>query len=93
MKPWEVLKAVDEGKTVQFQEVSGGWTTCTSPRTWSFGSMEKYNWRIKPEPRVIYVAEQKNGLFFAYTSEATAKRCNFENRVGNIHKFVEVLED
>lgn len=53
MKPWEVLKAVDEGKTVQYLAPHQTWVIPSLDK-WDIGSLPEVEWRIKPEPMIVY---------------------------------------
>lgn len=66
MKFWEALKAIDEGKTVEFKEpllgVWGTWIgTSSSTELRTLRTLMSWEWRIKPEPKVLYVACRNNG--------------------------------
>lgn len=76
----EVLTAYKAGKKIQFYHVCG-WVDCNNP-AFDFISTK---YRVKPEPRVIWVNEYADGSGSGYTSEADAKAF-----LGNHHKRVAV---
>lgn len=63
MKPWEILKAVDEGKTVQwkypYMTYWLDWDDMSLGRgedePFYLNGWKDYEWRIKPEPRVFKI--------------------------------------
>jgi hypothetical protein len=66
MKPWEVLKAVDEGKTVQVESYDGHW----DDRDPSIGEdLATYNWRIKREPREFKVWIEDGKIYQVKSSD------------------------
>lgn len=52
-----MVKALSEGKDIQYMTKNGEWVTAGSPSFVSPSDAEE--WRIKPEPEVIYVIEHK----------------------------------
>lgn len=94
MKFWEVLKAIDEGKTVQ-RKLNDGWATYKNLDGWMISpNNDRHEWRIKPEPRVFYADEYTNGNVnnirtFEHVSERIHSVIN--PYVGTI-KLVEVIE-
>lgn len=78
-----IIQAFADGKEVQWQE-SGKWRTAVGP---SFCA--DFEWRIKPEPREIWVNEYKFGSDVYYSKEA-AKANLMEG--GVMSQFREVID-
>lgn len=64
----EVLTAYKSGKKIQFYHVCG-WVDCNNP-AFDFISTK---YRVKPEPKVIWVNEYADGSGMTYLSEEMAK--------------------
>ena len=78
----EVLTAYKAGKKIQMHW-RGKWDDCGPHEPdWDF---QQFNYRVKPEPKVIWVNEYADGSGVGYTSEASAK-----DFLGNTHKRVAV---
>lgn len=77
----ELLQAVADGKTLQFTDKRGmtGWKDASPD--WHRGvkqgaisiAVDRYNWRVKPEPVVMWVNEYGDGSTAAYASESRAR--------------------
>ena len=67
-----IIKAWSEGKTIQLQRIND-WIDSTGETPLIFDAPVKY-YRIKPEPRIFYVAHQNgNNGGWAYPTEEYAK--------------------
>lgn len=65
------------------------WSAEFGPPTWNWGTCE---YRIKPEPRVLYVNEYDDNLSNTHHMSESAAHLNAtSNRVHRVLKFVEVL--
>ena len=81
-----VLVAHRDGKVIQ-REDKDTWRFAPNP-TWNFGS---YNYRVKPEPRVVFINEYAYGLGVNhYKSKNEAKES--AGRHSGTVKFIEVFE-
>lgn len=76
----EVLTAYKAGKKIQFRGYGLLlWEDCINNEPlWNWTA---YDYRVKPEPKVIWVNEYADGSGIGYTSEASAKAF-----LGNHHK-------
>lgn len=96
-----LLQAVADGKTLQYQKknsTSKDWVDA-SP-VWHQNLKEGlselspmlYQWRIKPEPKIIWVNEYPNNLRpILHTTEAAAKQSASTDAVRVAVKYQEVL--
>lgn len=87
-----VIAAHRDGKVIELCErhsnTGTGWQLCKKP-IWDFFH---YDYRIKPEPRVIWVNEYDGTLGMnQYNSEENARRAADKHTARQV-KFVEVLE-
>lgn len=78
----EVLTAYKAGKKIEVKGHDGVKWHNTSLPAWDFAECD---YRVKPEPKVIWVNEYADGSGIGYTSEAAAKAF-----LGNHHKRVAV---
>lgn len=96
MKFWEVLKAAEEGKTLQFNKEGKGWKDWDQSyiKNWSQSSFEKadYEVRIKPEPVVFYRNQYKTGWCSSYSTKEEAINSAGHDAIRVAVKFVEVEE-
>lgn len=87
-----VIQAHKEGKTVLFREIyrpSDSWAPVSDDPAWNF---QLFLYRIKPEPRVIWVNEYSySKTLYCYMSEAHAKNSGGSELIAT-SKFVEVIE-
>ncbi len=90
-----ILEALMDGKAVQYKTLGEEWMDYlpdvpdATPAVLSI----HYKWRIKPEPRVIYVSEYVGGLadrVFHDRKMAEAYASSPSHR--GIRKFIEVIE-
>lgn len=87
----KVMQAFCEGKAIQYRKKDSlnQWYNVGVEPIWDWNQVD---YRIKPEPRVIYVNEYAEGLAHVhFNSEVEAKTVGY-NTIRQI-KFVEVLED
>lgn len=87
-----VMQAFVDGKTIQARPNSwaygsNGWEDVSDP-SWNIAAVE---YRISPEPRVIYVGELRSGnISLFWHSDVVELSSNPE--ISNIRKFIEVLD-
>ena len=82
-----ILRAAKEGKAIEFRRPGGGMWFSAEP-VWCFN---KYEYRVKPEPRRLWVNEYAGSLRCAhYANEDEARRSagSADRQV----EFVEVLK-
>lgn len=87
----KVMQAYAEGKEIEYR-TGNVWCLCRNP-SWSFGDIY---YRIKPEPKVIWVNEYEDGTGSAYTSrdQAVNESENFsEQPERTAVKYVEVMDE
>jgi hypothetical protein len=85
-----LVQALVEGKTLQHDVGDGKWYDCDP----CYFNLSPEQYRIKPEPRVVWLNEYACGDFTTsniHTSETTANTAATSNRVRCV-KFVECLE-
>ena len=89
----KVLQAYADGKTVQCKQRSkaGQWQDLDA--TAGVFNWTQYLYRIKPEPRVVYVCDYGDGIFNHNTHESRerARECSLRGIV-DIVKFVEATD-
>jgi hypothetical protein len=84
-----VIQAYKDGKTIQFRYGKGeNWAICTLQHLFNFSD---FVYRIKPEPRVVYVNLYSDS-HTAYNSSERAKDSAAFTCLEKAVKFVEVLE-
>lgn len=94
IKAIEVMQAFVDGKTIQCRSPANRimeWGGVYPEPAWNW-SMSEY--RIKPEPRIIFVNEYINGAMFIHNDLRSAekeKRSLIEPKARTI-KFTEVIE-
>lgn len=59
-KALPLVQALADGKTIQFNSDIEGWNDCISPDLDGKWDVERY--RIKPEPRALWINEYKGSL-------------------------------
>ena len=71
----KVMQAFVDGKAVQFRKamhnLNSEWEdfdSCIEP-SWEWGSLD---WRIKPQPKIIYVNEYSDGKHMAFDKKRAA---------------------
>lgn len=88
-----IIQAYSEGKEVQVRDRDDD-----SWKTWDeygFDSLRHMDYRIKPEPEVIYVNKRLDGDSFVYDTEEEAKingSLDHESKEYIAKKFIEVTE-
>lgn len=95
----KLLQAVAEGKTLQFIDKHGSRDWVDASPDWHSGikrgaisiAVERYNWRIKPEPKVVWVNEYHDGYPVAYPTKDHAKLNATSFAVRVAVKYQEVL--
>lgn len=92
----KVMAAWADGKTVQARDrhADNLWFDCGSTEDYSMSWLwSEMDYRIKPEPRVIYVNEYEGGLGDAhYLEEGRGERFSKSPNYKGTRKFVEVME-
>jgi len=85
-----VLRAHKEGRAIQFRDAkdAGRWFDAGNYR-WDFHHFE---YRIKPEPRTIWVNEYDGAAMFSYDSEYDATKFATESTGRVAVKYQEVME-
>jgi hypothetical protein len=87
-----VMQAFEDGKEIQFRNNSrpDSWIDCPNP-AWNW---EMTDYRVKPEPRVIWVNEYSDGLNTWHYQTREDANINIGRRARiACRKFVEVMED
>lgn len=94
-----IMQGFLDGKQVQAREDNGRWANCSDP-CWDFGY---WNYRIKPEPKIIYVNEYEYPASSnpsttiaaggAYDSREAADKNASPLRIGGAKKYIEVIEE
>lgn len=85
-----IIKAYIDGSKIQTQNAVATWMDIDTP---SF--TDHKNYRIKPEPEVIYVNKRLDGDSFVYDTEEEAKingSLDHESKEYIAKKFIEVTE-
>jgi hypothetical protein len=93
----ELVKLWLEGKEIQYRAKGA---TCpwvnkvlVNETTEIYFDIQGSDYRLKPEPRVIWLNEYKSGMMYLHlTSEEAEKMCKPNNLV-SIRKFIEVLDE
>ena len=90
-----IITAFGDGECVQSEDACGGWheECATDPNFENKDCGESLGWRIKPEPRVIYVNIYKSGGYGAHNTAETASGAASAAVAECAVKFIEVLED
>ena len=91
----KVMQAFADGKEIQYyqEECSPRWQSTLFP-VWNW---QEVNYRIKPEPLVIYAAmrDTKDAIYIASRNvlavQDSVASSNYTD--GKVRKFVEVIED
>ena len=83
----DMIHAYSIGKTLQIKNSDGQWCTNPDPKFW-----DVLEYRIKPEPRTIWVNEYENGMVAVHTSsnEAERRRINC-NQKGKTVQYKEII--
>lgn len=82
-----VLLAFDSGKKIQCRENGlSEWLDCNCAPSWNF---RDYDYRIKPEPKTIWVCETYTG-FHVFETEDMAKTRAKLSDCTKMRKYVEV---
>lgn len=87
-----VLTAYKEGKTIQARhrdDEKTTWLQATEP-CWDW---ETYDYRVKPEPRIVWINEYANGIWGCANSSKQAVKNSTSDECIACRKFVEVLEE
>ncbi len=77
----KLLQAVADGKTLQCTDKHGLTNWADASPDWHSSikqgvismAVERYKWRVKPEPAVKWVNEYSDGASLAYSSEGKAR--------------------
>jgi hypothetical protein len=91
-KAIEVMQAFVDGKVVQ-ADIHGRWLDIGPPNSmyWDF---TRYNYRIKPEPKEIWVNEYENGYDdFLYHDKETAESRAAPYALRKAVRYREVIEE
>ena len=88
-----IIQAFADGKGIQYTRMNDPWTNLNDP---GFDSMGEY--RIRPEPEVIYVNKCRNDIeVFKFKTEKEAQEYalgeSFNKWDYVAKKFIEVLDD
>ena len=86
-KLWPVIKGFAEGRDVQIFVSNDKWTDVHDP---SFHTNVEY--RLKPEPKEVWVNEYPGGLRYYYATLAEANRLSTHERL-SCKRYIEVMED
>lgn len=87
-----LVKAMAEGKSIQMKKLKAdGWIDFHADENISF-DLPADQYRIKPEPRVIWVNEYTDGCLYLHSSEGEAKIHTRNTDYKRTLKFVEVVE-
>lgn len=95
MKDWEILKAISEGKQVQFKNYADRWADFDGLiGNYNLANLRSGVWRIKPvEPKVIYVNEYpEQGVCNGYFKKSMAESCAISQATRVAVKYIEVQE-
>ena len=93
-KAVEVMQAYLEGKVIEGRRngSTNGWIRLRSPE-WNWSETE---YRVKPEPKEIYVIEYPDGTFRAFKSDAAVvefyNHCPVAKAIRTAVKYREVIE-
>lgn len=90
-KAIEVMQAFVDGKVVEYRwaaHTTEPWETATSP-SWSWGQVE---YRIKPQPKEIWVNEYTTGEAYNYDSPSDAAKALDATEGRTVH-YREVIEE
>ena len=85
-----IVKAVDEGKEIQYKDSEGNWVPKVSGR-FRF-SFHKYNYRVKPEQLVRWLNFYDHGSH-AYGSKEEAKKNTVGDCIRVAVKMVEAADE
>jgi len=84
----EVLTAYKAGKKVQVKLMQG-WADVDDPK-WSF---DVDDYRVKPEPKVLWVNEYKNGSGYGHTTRENAEGVARESHTRIAVRYVEMPDE
>ncbi len=83
-----IIAAYGEGKTIQIKTSTDGWVDVSDV----LFNLTPDNYRVKPEPEVVYASFRPNGqLHDCWKSESNA-RASARYFKGTYKKFIEVME-
>jgi hypothetical protein len=85
----EIMQAWVDGKEVQF-ETASGWKDA-GPDFWMEFNFYNIKYRIKPEPRVIFVNEYED-YDISHRDKDTALECSRQDCIHKAVKYIEVIE-
>lgn len=88
----EVLKAHEEGKTVQYRDVYGDWIG-VNPIMCTVTYLQSVELRVKPRPRELWVVDYEDGLYSTFENEAKARSYITDGNYSRLHKFREVTDE
>lgn len=94
-----LLQAIADDRTLQFASKHAPTSWKDANPDWHDGVKQgfqsidvvSYNWRIKPEPRVIWVNEYSNSYLVSHKTEKAAKESAGSRPVSIAVKYQEVL--
>ena len=90
-----IIQAFAEGKAIEYRYKDGKWKSPTiSPLFEDLSFNDDIEYRIKPEPEVIYVNKWFDGSNVAYKTKREAETSVYINKYKYIaKKFIEVIDD
>lgn len=68
----ELDEAIDAGKTIQWRQ-GGGERFKWEVQIGSVYNLQKYQFRVKPEPRKVYINTNLNGSMFVHETKLVAR--------------------
>ena len=84
-----IIAAYGEGKTIQIKTHANGWSDVSD----AMFNLTPDDYRIKPEPKAVYVVFDLRGIRDCFASEANAMyTANSIATGGSYKKFIEVTE-
>ena len=92
----QVIQAHKEGKQLQYRGKHSHWADIIDPPAWAFHA---YDYRVKPEPRVVWINEYPRTVLgdtrLSTTAHPSKESAAFDasSSVIATRKFIEVLED
>lgn len=84
-----IITAFAEGKVIERKSPDGLWFVNDTPGFFN----DPENYRIKPEPREVWINEYHDGSIACYTDEAMARRYACPLTTRKAVRYREVLED
>lgn len=81
-----LVQALHDGKTIQYKSADEGWKDVENPAF----NMRPDEYRIKPEPRRLWVIEYSDGVVAVYSSKAEAMEQHGTAANQKLSEYVEV---